>query len=322
MTEAASKDGKEKGRVQRHVRQEGEVSDADALAVANATIKARDEENATLRTQLESTTETVVKTANTASETALARIADRETSISNGITGAKTAVEAAQQAWRSAREAGDMDAEQKANDALLDAKVSLKGWEFQDQDFKANKERLTTDAKALGKPQVAKVGKGPTPQAKQWLDDHPLMNTDMNYRRDALAAHAAAIAEGHAEGSDPYIIRINDMLGKMYGADHGKPKSDDGGKQQQRRERAAESEAAGPGRESSSGVSFRTPQGTNLRVSVNGEGKKTLHGDIPAEWQAAARWSKMDPIDYAISQVEIAQEREGSQSYLEAGVLK
>lgn len=295
------------------------ISAEDALAEAQRTIKAQAGQIDSLEKTNAKTAETALSRGADASNATLARLNERETAIANGKTASINAVQVAQSLWRTAREAGNLDDEQKANDMLTSAKVDLKSWEFQEEDFKARKPQLVKEAESLAKVPIAVDNS----RSERWKADHPKFKTDSKYNADAIAIHELAVAKNIPPNSDAYINFLNDKLALIHGANHGK---DDDGEEDQgggRKPRDRSLDGAPPSRDSGGALTFNG-SGGNLRLSRGSDGKERLDGDIPAEWAQAAEWSGMDSVAYAISQMKILEERKrnGSDGTLEAGVYR
>lgn len=288
-------------RVERKSR--SEVSAEDALATAKKTIEDRDRTIAGLKT-------TVVQTSTAASEQAVGRLKERETAIVSGIAAAEAAEAAGAQALRTAREAGDLDAELKAMDTLADAKLQKMKWNEAKTTYDANKDRLTKEAEALGKP---KLPSGPDAESQRWLEEHPLIGTDQQYRKDADDAHDLAVKNRMPPGHPGYIAAVNAHLERLHGKDHGKAKAEkktdntDGDLVVTEQQRGT-SMSAPAGRSGEDGSFSMSVGGKSLSLSVNGEGKEVLRGTIPGEWVEAAKWNKMTPHEYAISRLKIAKD--------------
>lgn len=300
--------------------QKQDLSPEQALEEAQKTIAAQAGTISSLEKTGAKTAELALASGAEASNATLARLTERETAITNGMTSAKNALEAADMAWRQAREAGNLDDEQKANRAMSAAQVDLKSWEFQEQDFKTRKPQLVAEAKALASPPIPVDNS----RSENWKADHPKFASDPQYKADATAIHDMAVAQKISPNSDAYFTFLNDRLGRIYGENHGKDAAD-GGKGGQRRQQVRDrtSDGASPSRESSGGLTYHGESG-NLRLSRGADGKDQLDGDIPEDWAKAAEWTGMKPVDYAISQMRILEERRraSSDGSLEAGVYR
>lgn len=317
MTQAAAAD--ESRRVGRVARQgqdrqlsDDGISREDAEGRAAAALKARDEREANLRTENKQLVEHANLAGRAASESALARIAERGNTLTNNVDVAKKAIESARVAKAAARTASDDAAFDAADEAFVDAKVALRVAEAEKSAFDAQKPRLEDDAKKVAAP--IKATPMPSQEAQKWLDDHPLFHTDTDYHDDAIDAHDLALTRGLKEGTTDYVKFIDKRLEKLHGKDHGKEKPVDedhdqgadrtGGGQDDDRD---SSRGAPPSRDQNVGGTM-TVDGKSLRLVTGNDGKKSIRGTIPAKWQEAAGWVGMNPVEYAIQQLEIAEE--------------
>lgn len=257
-----------------------------------------------------------------ASATTLGRLSDHEAALGSAIESAKSKKQAAATAYRSAREAGDMDAELAANELLAAATAELTQLSRDKQNFDAQKPRLEAAAKAP----VQQQG-GPTAEAQAWIKSNPRYNADRVYQSVAVGLHSQAIDDGIAEGSRAYIRYIDDGLKDLYGDDHGtlaavgrRPGEqarqqedttvrDKGGRQASSEAARGDRGAGGNGLHVGNGaVSYTHRSGEKLSLSYNDKGEPQLQGRIPAEWMEGARICNMTPVAYAADQIKIKQE--------------
>lgn len=245
----------------------------------------------------------------TALATTEARINDQEQSLVSQIAATKQAIETARTAKKAARDAGDGDAQDAAEDALIDAKTSLRVLEIQKVNFDAAKPRLLAEAKEAAKP-VAPVVDNSASVA--WIASRPRFNKakDPAYHAVAIQADAAARAAGHKANTAEYFDFIDADLAKAFGADHAT-----GGEtphtRQPREARTPETSMATPVGREGAGDGYQSSQ-HNLRITTGADGKRSLTGTIPAHWAEAAKWNKMDPVSYALAQLDIEAEGNGA----------
>lgn len=294
------------------------LTDTDAEDAAKRALEARDAENKRLSEENKALADRANKAGSAAAAATTARMGDREAAIANGMAAAKRTVEQATASYKAARAAGDLDGEMAALDVLGDAKLELKLFEGQKAAFDAEKPNLEKQAKAMAEPVTSTPGQ--SDQAKKWIDDHPLFQTDAKYKADALMAHREAMALNIATNSDAYPAFLNTHLARLYGADHGKTAAEDRRDDDRRehREMNRASTGAPPGREQD-GRSVRHAGG-NLRVVRDREGNEGVSGDIPAEWVEAAKWCNMDVEEYALEQLKITAEGGANNTYRPDGV--
>lgn len=308
MSEAATAEGRGSSRVDRQSRTGG-LADSEALTQAQKTIERQERELADERKGREAAEGRAQQATTRVVAASTAQLAEREGSLTAQIEAAKKAETAAMASKKSARAAGDDDASDAADAALLDARVDLKYWSHELNVFKAQKPALEREIKAEAEGAAAAGNSGPTEHSRKWLSDHPKFNTDARYHADALAAHGLAIQNGHKNGSLGYIDFINGQLESLHGKEHGKAGSSNrehqgGG----RREESSSSSAAPVNRDTAGPMTYRTNEGHDLRVTISSDGKKQLSGQIPAKWVEAAGWVNMEPVAYAISKIESEEE--------------
>lgn len=189
------------------------------LADVNRQLQQRDQENARLRQQAEA--------AMLARQQAEARShTDRKTVLGEAIAGAKSEAEAAASAYRSAREAGDFDAEATALRRMNAA-------DFRLNQATAELEMAKDQPAPAPQPQPGPQAWKPSAAAQRWMDEHPRLNTDPKYQQDALALDRKALEAGCASGSDAYVDYIERGMTRLYGQGHGQV----GGQQRMSNER-------------------------------------------------------------------------------------
>ena len=153
------------------------------------------------------------------------------------IESAKSDGEAAALALRTAREAGDFEAEVAAQRRLNAA------------DFRFNQASAELQwLKNQPKPQAQQSGgRQITPEAKRWLDEHPRYFTDPGYAAAAGAFDQEAVRSGLGEGSQAYVDYIERKMTALFGEGHGHA-ADGTGRQQMAEPRQVRGDAAPPSR--------------------------------------------------------------------------
>lgn len=143
-----------------------------------------------------------------------ARVTDRVTVVASAVESAKSEQAAARAALRMAREAGDVEAEINATEALSGATYRLSQSTAELEWLKAN----PPQQQQTQTPAVA----GTDERSQRWLDDHPRYYTDEGYRSTAEGADASAVRAGHPRGSENYIRHIDQIMNRVYGDGHDK----------------------------------------------------------------------------------------------------
>lgn len=258
------------------------------------------------------------------------------------ITAEQQRVENARSARRAAREAGDFDAEQKAEDILHDASFNLRVASGNKTAFEQRYGKPGDGVPRQQQQTETRQGNGPTTEAQRWIDTHPRFNSDPEYKADALASHQLAMDNGRAEGSQAYIDFIDQRMARLYGANHGRGDNTTA-RGAQPRSRSDASTAAprsgAGGNDLSTGdgkMRFTHAQGTlELRQIPDAKSptgfKETVVGKIPAAWVEyagiagfmkgkTAQEKQEGLIKYAVEQMHIQREqREGSLKGLATG---
>lgn len=256
------------------------------------------------------TANTAIKQRNDMAATALAtteaRINERDQYLTSQIAAAKTSIDNAKAAKKAAREAGDGDAQDAAEDALIDAKTSLRVLEIQKQNFDGEKSAALDRAKEAAKP-VAAVADNSASEA--WKASRPRFDEtkDPAYFAVALQGHHEAQSAGLQTNSPAYFAKIDGKLASAFGADHAKAAPGDGTSRKPREARTSETSMATPVGREAAGDGYSS-QNHDLRIVVNGEGKRSISGTIPKDWVEAAKWTGMTPAAYAIAQLDIEAE--------------
>lgn len=149
---------------------------------------------------------------------AVVRVNDRRVAVSEAISSATSEKNQAVAAKRAAREAGDIEAELKADEALQAASFRL---------HSANAELASLPkegdpASAAGRvTDPGAQGNGVSPQAQAWIDAHPRFNSDKGYRDAMLASHAALLRDGVMEGSPAYFRGLDETAAVLDGTGNG-----------------------------------------------------------------------------------------------------
>lgn len=140
-----------------------------------------------------------------------ARHTDRQVVLQSAITGAEGEIASAEAAYRSARDAGDVDAEIAASRSLAAATARL--------------DRAASElewAKNQPKPaDPAQPSNAPSSEAQAWLDAHPAYFSDDEYQAMAHVGDKRAQAAGHKAGSQSYVDYIEKFMTDRYGEGHG-----------------------------------------------------------------------------------------------------
>lgn len=187
---------------------EQQVSPEDALANSRQQLTAKDQQIARERQQRVDA-ERRAAAAESTGATA------RQTVLGSLVETAKAEQAQARAAMKSAREAGDVDAEAQAIEDLSAASGRL-------NQAAGELEWIKNQPKPQPTPNTNGQANGPSAAAQRWLDEHPRYKTDVDYRRYANGLNNEAISElGLREGSQEYIDHIERGMTDKYGEGHG-----------------------------------------------------------------------------------------------------
>ena len=216
---------------------------------------------------------------------------DRGAAIAATIEAATTAQANAESAKRAAREAGDIDAEIKADKALAQATYRLE----QAQAFAAQAQRdPVSQAGATQEPQQGAVVSG---AAAKWIAAHPRFNTDPDYKGKLMAAHYDLLNDGVQPDSRAYFRELDRVAAELEGR-----------KVEQPQQRPAPDQFSGapPAKGSvaaSGGNTIKTAFGP---VTVVGRGKDVTYRvrpeDLP-DFQEGAKINGMSLKQYVAEQI-------------------
>lgn len=156
--------------------------------------------------------------------------AEKISAVKSRIESAQGDIDSAKAQKRAARDAGNYEDEDAAEDRRAQAYAKLE----------ADKRELQWLEGQAKTPSRQQGGDGPTSRAqdqggdgydaaapdvpqgeRQWVESHPLFNSDARYHAAAVAAAQEAMSLGMMRGSPAYINHINDVLTPRFGAGHG-----------------------------------------------------------------------------------------------------
>jgi len=229
-------------------------------------------------------------TADTKAKSALdQQIQTRESEIDAKISNAKTNLDSIKQQLKTARAAGDTDAEVDLQDAMTNARYELNAAEWEKKNFATWK---TNQQKTSERSSETDTTSPYTVKERAWIKQHPEFNTNKKFARIAKVAAQEARDEGLAQDSSAYFSYIEDAL-KDAGLLEG-------------------------GEEPLSGAGENTSTTTSVAAAPkNDGGQKTTTGPnpkypfiprgfrIPSDWvQAATDQGFEDPREYANMRLE------------------
>ena len=272
-------------------------------------------ENEALKSRLSQSETNEQKLAREAATNRTAAAQAQEQQIKGAVETAKSEVENAKAKYKSAREAGDIDAETEANALLSNASAKLATAEDTNRRYEAWKAQQKNAPPPQQQPKPATDVNEPTPEVRAWFEAHPAYFKDADYQARALAAHEGALSRQIPEGSKAYVDYIDKALERQLGPGHGQlDKRNNGGTVNNRRasSEAAPRDRGGDSRDRGGDFEFTHKDGSTLRLvtekNQNGEYYETVRGTVPAEWREYARINRMSDRDYAVEQMRIQKE--------------
>lgn len=283
----------------------------EALADAEKALRAKDDELAAATTRANTAEHTAAQARDAAARERTARQTDRQAAVKSQNEAAQADKATAQQMKRAAREAGDLDAELKADDMLASANYRLDKTKDELDQLAGGGEMRMEDARP-GTGGGQQQHQGMAPESVAWIEAHPRFKTDKGYKQAALTADSQCVIDGIIRNSPAYFRELNKAVADYEGAD-----GNNGGEHVNNRNnggrRPASSEGAPPSRgnggHGGAPRMVKTPLGT-LTVSRRNDGKLAIQ--IPPgsrqDFEEGAKVTGMSLGEYAHEQVKIADE--------------
>jgi hypothetical protein len=283
-----------------------QLSPEDALADAQRQLVESDKRTAEARRLQREADQRARQAEAQAAQASAGRTTDRQSVVAAAIEAAKAEQTSARLAYRHAREAGDIEAEVTATEALSNASLRL-------QQATAEHEWLKNQPKQQPTPS------GPSAAAQRWLDEHPAYHSDRKYRGTAQTAHTEALQAGKAEGSQEYVDFIDRIMTEEYGEGHGQPDSGERRTmpEQKPQRQPARGDAAPPSRHTggSSGGWKTVDTGMGqIQYQDRPDGSRGIRFtkvDQKDDFEEGARISRMSLADYANDHIAHALEIAG-----------
>ena len=131
--------------------------------------------------------------------------------IATALSSAQASAEAAKRDKRIARESGDFDAEDEAEERLIQARIDMRTYDEAKNNLEARKaappqQRRPTDP-------VEAYVQGRTEQTANWLRQHREFVVDPRKNSKLTAAHHDAVAEGLSPDTKPYFEHVEKFVG-------------------------------------------------------------------------------------------------------------
>jgi len=239
------------------------------------------------------------------------RVQDSRVLLQQATATAQAEIEAATQAYRVARESGDLDAETAAMQQLQTA--SARKALIEAQAAQIGPEPTSGAGGEQQGDMVVVNGRRVTRAAADWIRSHPKFESDKKYRGVALEAHKDALDAGFTVDTPEYFRHIESVLAEEFpeGEDSAPPARstfDNGGRSMSSNGGAPPTRQQGG---SSGGRTVKTLFGPLVvRRSAAGGMQIQIPSGMRDDWAEAARINNMSLADYCKAQVEIAEERE------------
>lgn len=188
-------------------------NDEKILADAQKLLAKKDQELAQTRRDLLAAQSTASRATREAQRSGqLGRNARQQAAVTI-VESATSEKSSAAQALRAAREAGDIDAELKAQEQLQNAiwrlNEATRDLEAAKGDPTSAAGNVTEDGQGGRQPIAGDTGVSPATQS--WIDRHPRFTSDIGYRQVMLKAHADAITDGITVDSPAYFRHLDEQ---------------------------------------------------------------------------------------------------------------
>jgi hypothetical protein len=131
--------------------------------------------------------------------------------VDNALAAEESRLAAARSAYKTARESGDVDAEQVAIEESAAARHRI-------ERLKEQKEQIRRQPTSP----APQSGGMPGAEAQRWLREHPKSQTDPVYRAALSVVHEQAVRAGLPVESPDYFAFAERELSARFGANHGK----------------------------------------------------------------------------------------------------
>ena len=223
------------------------------------------------------------------------QIQGKESELDTKIANAKTTLESIKQQLKTARVAGDSDAEIELQDAMTDARYGLNAVVWEKKNFETWKAAQLKEAEKKADPETSSPY---TTKERAWIRNHPEFNTNKKFARLAKIAAQEARDEGHEQDTPGYFSFIEDALAEANLLTKG------------------EDPLSGAGTNTRSSVSVALPPQNDVSSkTVTGANPKypfiPRNFRIPADWVEAAENQGFDDVrEYANMRLE--EESKGS----------
>ena len=246
----------------------------------------------------------------------------RHALVAAAVESAGSELARAKAAFKSAREAGDVDAETKAlaeisAAAAREANAKSELATFQNTDETSSAGRMTEPGADAQRQQIENPNVPTRSQA--WIGAHPRFNTDAAYKSKMLAEHYRLEGTGvtPATAPDKYYAALDAHAARLEGAgdDNGEGEMPDRNNRtlpnvERRQAPFQGARPNGNGGAQGNTKNYRTPIG-ELKVTTNARGEKQI--SVPpaavAEYKEFADINNMKYADYVQSLVEIEEEK-------------
>lgn len=188
--------------------------DATAIREAREAMDRAAADASAARQQAQTANTDAARARDEAARASRGRADDHRAMLANAAQAADSELARAKTSFKAAFDAGDADAMASAQEAIGSATY--------------RKSSAAADLARLGEPQQQQQSQQqtqqrqwtPGPRARQWLADHPRMESDQEYAATAADADRQAQRKGHRPETDGYMDYINRVMDAAYGSGH------------------------------------------------------------------------------------------------------
>ena len=210
--------------------------------------------------------------------------------ITTALESEQEKIEQAKRDIRSAKEAGDMEAEVDAIDRLSTAKATFLRLDETKADAEARKKAPPKREAIPSSDPIEAYVTGRTKPTADWIRSHPEFVTDQRKNDKLTAAHYDAVAEGYAPDSKRYFDHVERYLGLTQDAEDPAPAP----KPKAEVKRPASSPPVAPAAAMANGGT--APAANEVRLTA-GEARAATDGTLVWNWDdPKGKFKKGDPI--------------------------
>jgi hypothetical protein len=130
--------------------------------------------------------------------------------VEDATKATETEVSAAKNKLKQAYESGDAELIAEAQEALTDAKIKLKEYEYRKPSLQSNEESVKSEQQVQAAPQVV------DPKAAKWRETNTWFGADPEMTASALGLHEKLVRSGVDPRSEDYYQRVDSTMRKRF----------------------------------------------------------------------------------------------------------